>query len=131
MPSPLLERQFQFSRMLGLFLYWMAEQNYYWSMGDCWRSSDKLLCPACAEPITYQELLRNNGRSQTLDSKHASRLAVDLVLFTAEGRLAQGEAYRPLAEKWESLGGKAGFRFGIDPADYGTKVGWDPGHFEI
>ena len=119
--SPLLEKQFQFSRMLGLFLFWMAEQGYHWTMGDCWRSSDKLLCPECAEPITYQELLRNNGRSKTLDSKHGSRLAVDLNLFTAEGRLAGPEAYKLLGEKWKALGGKWGGDWTF--ADYG--------HFEL
>lgn len=126
----LRDKQEQFSRTLALFLYWMAEQDYHWTMGDCWRSSDKLLCPNCGTPVSYQELLKYNGRTKTLQSKHADRCAVDLNLFI-DGKLAQAEHYRALGEKWEALGGKWGGRFGVDPSQYGVKVGWDPGHFEL
>lgn len=128
--SSLLEKQQQFSRTLAVFLYWMAEQGYHWTMGDCWRSTDPLLCPNCGEEVTYQELLRYNGRSKVLTSPHNERRAIDLNLFR-EGKLAKAEEYRPLAEKWEQLGGRAGFRFGVNPHEYSTKAGWDPGHFEL
>lgn len=117
----MLEKQFQFSRMLGLFFYWLAEKDYHWSMGDCWRSTDKLQCPHCGRSHSYQEILVANGRSKTLNSKHLDRLAVDINLFTKEGKLAPVEDYLPLAEKWETLGGKAGYRFKFV----------DPGHFEL
>lgn len=116
----MLDRQFTFSRMLGLFFFWMAEQGYTWTMGDCWRSTDELLCPHCATGVTYQELLRYNGRSKTLKSKHSDRLAVDINLFK-DGKLAKGEAYQPLGEKWKALGGRWG-------GDFTFK---DYGHFEL
>jgi hypothetical protein len=126
----LREKQEIFARTLGIFLNWMAEQNYTWTMGDCWRSTDELLCPHCGTGVSYQELLKFNGRSKVLVSKHTERLAIDLNLFV-DGKRAEPEQYRPLAEKWESLGGRAGFRFGVDPTDYATKAGWDAGHFEL
>jgi hypothetical protein len=126
----LRERQQTFARTLGIFMNWMALEGYLWALGDAWRSSDKLLCPDCGSPLTYQELLANNGRSKVRYSKHNDRLAIDLILYTKDGAIAPEESYRPLAEKWESLGGRAGFRFGIDPKDYAIKAGWDPGHFE-
>lgn len=126
----MLEKQFQFSRMLGLLFYWMAEQDYKWSMGRAWESTDKLQCPHCGREHSQQELLVYNKRSKTLTSKHLDRLAVDINLFEG-GKLAPVESYRLIAEKWESLGGISGFRFGVKKEDYGTKAGWDPGHFEL
>lgn len=126
----LREKQEVFARTLGLFLAWMAENNFHWTMGDCWRSTDENPCPHCGTPVSYQDLLVYSGRSKTRNSKHCDRLAVDLNLFVND-KSAPIEAYRTLAEKWESLGGRAGFRFGVDPKDYATKAGWDPGHFEL
>ena len=130
MSTPLLDLQKQFSRTAGLFLAWMAESGYTWTMGDCWRSNDPLLCPQCGDQVTYQELLKYNGRTRVLVSKHSERRAMDLNLFV-NGRLAQPEQYRPLGEKWEALGGKWGGRFGVEKGEYATRVGWDPGHFEL
>lgn len=117
----MLERQFQFSRMVGLLFYWMAEHGYRWSLGDAWRPTDKLPCPHCGWEHSYQDILVYNKRSKTLNSKHLDRLAIDINLFTEEGRLAQAADYLPIAEKWESLGGTAGYRFKFV----------DPGHFEL
>jgi len=117
----LREKQEIFARTLGIFLNWMAEQNYHWTMGDCWRSTDELLCPHCGTGVSYQELLKYNGRSKTLNSKHNMRLAQDIILFTNDGKMAQPEAYKPLGEKWKSLGG----RWGGDFQDFP-----DWGHFE-
>ena len=126
----MLEKQFTFSRMLGLLFYWMAEHGYDWSLGDAWRSGDKLQCCHCGREHSYQELLVYNKRSKAMNSKHLDRLAIDIILFEG-GKPAPAEAYRPIAEKWESLGGVAGFRFGIKKEDYDTKAGWDAGHLEL
>ena len=117
----LREKQETFARTLGLFMAWMAEQNYHWTMGDCWRSTDELLCPHCGTGVSYQELLKYNGRSKTLQSKHCDRLAIDLNLFIDE-KPAQGEHYAPLGDKWKSLGGRWGGDFEGFP---------DYGHFEL
>jgi hypothetical protein len=117
----MLEKQFQFSKMLGFLFAWMAEKEYNWSLGDAWRSTDKLACPHCGREHSYQEVLVYNQRSKTLNSKHLDRLAIDINLFTKEGKLAPTEDYLPIVEKWEALGGKAGYRFRFI----------DPGHFEL
>jgi len=128
--TPLLDRQQTFARTLALFLHWMATQGYAWTMGDCWRSTDELLCCHCGTPVTYQDLLVSNGRSKVRASAHTERRAVDVNLFV-DGKLATPEQYRPLGEKWEALGGRWGGRFSVDPKDYAEKVGWDPPHFEL
>lgn len=71
------------------------------------------------------------GVSRTLDSRHLDGLAVDVYLFQDELIIYGGLAYRPLGEYWETLGGQWGGRFGVDKADYATKVGWDPSHFQF
>ncbi len=45
--------------------------------------------------------------------------------------MTDGEAYRFLGEKWESLGGRWGGRFGLSPDEYASKTGWDSNHFEL
>lgn len=118
-----------FSRTMAIFLKWMVEQDYHWTMGDTWRSTDELLCCHCGTPVSYQELLKYNGRSKVLVSMHNERRAMDINLFV-NGKLAKPDDYRPLGEKWEALGGRWGGRFGVEKPDYGTKIGFDPGHFE-
>ena len=127
----LLDKQQQFSRTAGLFLAWMAEQNYHWTMGDMWRSTDELKCPHCGNTTTYQALLQFNGRSQVLRSKHNDRLAMDIILFTDTNILAPPENYRPIGLKWEALGGKWGGRFGVSKQHHDSLIGWDPGHLEL
>lgn len=127
----MLESQFQFARRLGLLFTWMAEENLNWVIGDAWRSTDKLPCPHCGREHTYQEVLVYNKRSKTAKSKHSDRLAIDLILFDGQTPIWKGEPYRKVGEKWESLGGKWGGRFGVPVDLQATNVGWDPSHFEL
>jgi hypothetical protein len=127
----MLERQFQFVRMVGLLFMWMSEKNMTWVIGDAWRSTDKLPCPHCGREHTYQDILIYNKKSKTIKSKHCDRCAVDLIIFKDGKPQWQGEAYRQVGEKWEALGGTWGGRFGLKPDQYATAVGWDSGHFEL
>lgn len=70
------------------------------------------------------------GKSRTMNSRHRDRLALDLNLFNGGEYITDAEAYRPLGEMWEALGGRWGGRFGLRPSEYGAKVGWDANHFE-
>lgn len=126
----MLERQFQFARMVGLLFTWMAEQEMTWVLGDAWRNTDKLQCCHCGREHSYQELLVYNGKSKTTKSKHCDRCAIDLIVFKDGKPQWTGEPYRQIGEKWESLGGRWGGRFGLTPDKYATNVGWDPGHLE-
>ncbi len=127
----LVERQQKFGVLIGHQLTWMESQGMRWTFGDAWRSTDELLCPHCATPVSYQELLKANGRSQVLVSRHNERCAIDLLLWVNGVLSNLGEHYRTMGQHWESLGGRWGGRFGVSPNEYGTKVGWDPGHLEL
>lgn len=134
--SDLKEKQFQFSKMIGELLVWLYSQGYSCRFGDVWRSTDKLYVPGGLEGFeddekySYQELLFYNKKSKVTYSKHNDRLAVDL-LIARDGKDLIDEEYRPIGEKWESMGGRWGGRFGVKKEEYITKVGWDAGHFEL
>ena len=127
----MLEKQFQFTRMLGQLYTWMTEQGITWVLGDAWRSTDKLQCAHCGRSHSYQELLVHNRKSKTVKSKHCDRCAQDLIIFIENKPQWKGEPYRAVGEKWEALGGRWGGRFGVIPEKYATEIGWDPGHFEL
>lgn len=134
--STLLERQFRFSGMLGQLIAWLYEQGYTCQLGDAWRSTDKLYVPSGGPGYdddlryTYQELLFYNRRSKVVHSKHNDRLAVDLTIYKNRAAISDTD-YRLIGEKWESMGGRWGGRFGVSREEYNIRIGWDPGHFEL
>lgn len=75
------------------------------------------------------------GKSKTINSRHLDRLAVDIALILPSGEvLTGGEAFRPLGEYWESLGGRWGGRLGLEHLpgkEQDEKLGWDPCHMEF
>lgn len=114
----LSEKQRAFSSLLAQFITW-CYANGYELVGGEWK-----------RPIEMQKLYVQQGKSKTMLSKHLDSIAVDLSLFKNGVYTTNPEDYRPLGEKWEIMGGRWGGRFGIDKADYATKIGWDSGHFE-
>lgn len=83
---------------------------------------------------TQEEYVRT-GKSKTMYSKHLNRLAADLVLYNPDTKevITYGEAFRPIGEYWERLGGRWGGRFGLEGLPKGNqakKLGWDVGHYE-
>ena len=128
--------------MLGAFYIWLNEQGYKVQLGDGWRSTDKLFVPSGKEgyedddAYSYQELLFYNQKSKVTYGKHNERLAQDLIIWKGEKQLS-GEELRPIGEKWESLGGRWGGRFGLKLVNkkwvnkrFEESIGWDAGHFE-
>jgi hypothetical protein len=124
------EKQFKFCQMLGEFLVWLYQQGYQCQIGDAWRSTDKLKLPDSNVQMSYQELLLYNGKTKVKYGKHNDRLAIDLVI-SKDGNILSNEGYRPIGEKWESIGGVWGGRFGVKKEEYGNKIGWDANHFEL
>lgn len=130
------QKQFVFSKMFGELLIWIHQQGYTCQLGDAWRSTDKLYVPGGVEGFeddlkySYQELLFYNKKSKVTYGKHNDRLAIDLVIYKNEIPLTS-EEYRPIGEKWETMGGRWGGRFGIIKEEYNVKIGWDAGHFEL
>lgn len=143
MMSGLKDRQHEFVVLLGHFYLWLNEQKYTIQLGDGWRSTDKLMVPGGKEGYedddmySYQELLFYNQKTKLTYGKHNDRLAQDLVI-SKDGKQLKGEELRPIGEKWESLGGRWGGRFGLKLVDgkWTNKdgietIGWDAGHFEM
>lgn len=142
MPA-LRDKQHQFAVMISTFILWLAESGYQVQKGDAWRSTDKLFVPGGKEGFedddkySYQELLFYNQKTKLTYGKHNDRLAQDLNIWK-DGVLLSGEALRVVGEKWESLGGRWGGRFGLKLVDgkwvnkRGEEtIGWDAGHFEF
>jgi len=134
--SQLKEDQQKFSLMVAEFVVWLYAQGFTVRQGDAWRSTDKLKVPTGApglnddEEYSYQELLFYNRKSKVTYSKHNDRLANDLFIEKNDVELSDDEC-RQVGEKWESMGGRWGGRFGVAKENYNTQVGWDSGHFEL
>ncbi len=112
----LLEQQFIFSKNLAILLNYMKEKNYYWSMGEAYRTKEQA------------ELYAKNGLG-IVNSKHCDRLAQDIFLFQREDgenwRIVNNKNfYRPLGEIWKNLDPKN--RWG---GDFTNRE--DPYHFEM
>lgn len=125
MPRSLGEKQRDFPLMMAGLITWAYEQGYEITFGEAYRSDEQAeinaLGPALrvrlADLIATQfaglaTAIRNNPAGGGIrNSLHGERLAVDLNLFITGVYQTQTEAYRPLGEKWESLGGTWGGRF--------------------
>lgn len=134
--SELKENQQKFSLMIAEFVVWLYSQGYTVRQGDAWRSTDKLFIPTGEKGFdddssySYQELLFYNNKTKLIYGKHNDRLAQDLVIEKNDIGISENE-YRQVGEKWESMGGRWGGRFGVKKEEYITKIGWDSGHFEL
>lgn len=134
--SDLVQRQCKFASMIGELIVWLYSQGYECRFGDALRSTDKLKVPTGApgfeddEEYSYQELLFYNKKSKLTYGKHNDRLALDLIIHKS-GKMLTDEEYRPIGEKWETMGGSWGGRFGVKKENYNAKIGWDSNHFEL
>ena len=87
----LSEKQQVFTQDVARLILWVAEQGWGVTLGECYRTVDQ------------QRRYVDQGKSQTMRSKHLERLAVDLNLFVAGKYQQSVEAYRPLGDYWKSL----------------------------
>ena len=128
----LSEKQRAFTNLLGKLLVHIYKQGDEATLGDVWRSNDRLMCNHVPEKShTYQELLAYNSRSKISgDGAHQMRLAADVLLWQHGAYVTTREPYRPYGEWWEQQGGKWGGRFGILKDQYANMIGFDPQHFE-
>lgn len=113
------EKQRRLPPLLASLIMFAYENGYELTIGEAYRTEEQ------------QRLYVDTGRSQTMNSRHRDRLAVDLNLFKDGVYLTDKERYRFLGERWEGLGGRWGGRFGVSPGDYAKEVGWDSNHFEL
>lgn len=123
--STLAEKQRDFPLMLAGLISWAYSQGYELTMGEAYRSDEQseinAIGPAgrvhLADLVATQfpefaKKIRNNTGSGIRTSLHGDHLAIDLNLFINGIYQTSTEAYRPLGEKWEAMGGTWGGRFG-------------------
>jgi hypothetical protein len=100
MASHLFERQLQFTAMVPRLIDKAHELGYFVTLGDAYR-----------DPRVFGAQGVRLGYGQA-SSAHKLRLAIDLNLFSADGRFLQATSdHRKLGEWWESQGGTWGGRF--------------------
>lgn len=87
----LSEKQRRFTKMVALMISWAEHQGYELTFGHAWRDEHT------------QTALVEEGLSQTTNSKHLDRLAVDFNLFVDNEYQSDSAAYEPLGQYWKSL----------------------------
>ena len=113
----LSEKQRLFSKDIACLILYAYSIGIELTFGHAWRSLEE------------QKRLKAEGKSQTLDSMHLDRLAVDFNFFI-DGRLTYDyDDIKPLGDYWVSLNPKN--RWGGDFNKNGVKDGFvDVPHFE-
>jgi len=95
----LSDKQQRFVQMLGQLLQWIySHEGWGVTLAEAYRPPD------------VAELYAKQGRG-IKNSLHCKRLAIDLMFFIDGEWQQDGEAYRPIGEHWEFLGGAWGGRF--------------------
>ncbi|EOD4100854.1 TPA: M15 family metallopeptidase [Yersinia enterocolitica] len=98
----LSEKQAVFTVKIAQLIYWADEHGYRLTFGEAWRTPEQAALNA------------KNGKG-IANSLHTQRLAVDFNLFINGQYQTSTEAYKPLGEYWESIGGTWGGRFKSNP----------------
>lgn len=96
------EKQRLFCKLVGQLIAWAYANGYELTFGEAQRSME-------------QAVANSRSGAGIVNSLHLIRLAVDLNLFKNGIYQADTEAYRPLGEFWESIGGSWGGRFKTRP----------------
>ena len=98
----LSEKQQLFTVLIADLIHWAASKGYRLTFGEVYRTPE-------------QAALNAKKGSGISNSLHTQRLAVDFNLFINGVYQTKTEAYLPLGEYWESLGGEWGGRFKSNP----------------
>lgn len=99
------EKQRSFPPLVAQLIEWAYKQGFELTFGECYRTPE-------------QAALNAQNGSGISNSLHTQRLAIDLNLFIDGVYQTSTEAYRPMGEFWESLGGAWGGRFSKPDADH-------------
>lgn len=99
----LSEKQAVFTLMIAQLINWVGHhKNYRLTFGEAYRTPEQAALNA------------KNGKG-IANSLHTQRLAVDFNLFINGQYQTSTEAYKPVGEYWESIGGTWGGRFKSNP----------------
>lgn len=94
----LSEKQQLFTVMTADLIHWAQAHGYRLTFGEAYRTPE-------------QAALNAKTGKGISNSLHTLRLAVDFNLFINGEYQTDTDAYRPLGEYWESIGGTWGGRF--------------------
>ncbi|HZW60823.1 MAG TPA: M15 family metallopeptidase [Candidatus Babeliales bacterium] len=87
----LLNDQAEFAHNVARLIQYIFMQGYICTLGDAYRTPEQA------------ELYAKEGKG-IVDSLHCKRLAIDLNLFTHDGRyLSDTKDYEPIGKYWELL----------------------------
>lgn len=92
------QKQRLFTRMVAQLIAFAYEQGFELTFGEAYRTPE-------------QAALNAKSGKGIAKSLHTDRLAIDLNLFINGEYQQTSEAYTPLGEFWESIGGSWGGRF--------------------
>ena len=98
----LSEKQQLFTQLIAQLIEWAGNHGYRLTFGEAYRTPE-------------QAKLNAKSGAGIANSLHTQRLAVDFNLFINGQYQTSTEAYTPLGEYWESLGGVWGGRFKTRP----------------
>jgi hypothetical protein len=122
----LREKQSAFLLDVARLILWAYEQGYELTSGELQRTEEQQILYYKGYSVVLKNgkvsLVKADRKSDTMNSQHLKKLAVDLNLFINGKYITDGEKYKPLADYWKSL----------NPANVaGYDWGWDFGHFEM
>lgn len=98
----LSEKQQLFVSLIAQLITWANDKGYRLTFGEAYRTPE-------------QAKLNAKSGAGIANSLHTQRLAVDFNLFINGEWQTKSEAFLPLGEYWESLGGTWGGRFKSRP----------------
>jgi len=112
----LRKKQSKFALMVAQLVFFALSKGYELTYGDTWASSqdeilkilNKILPHSDDFPYSLRMEMCKIFSRHSKNSKHPSRLAIDLNLFKDGKYLTKTEDHRPLGEFWQSLGGTWG-----------------------
>lgn len=91
----MVNEQFYFLKDLARLIEFIDSKGFLITGGELWRTPEQ------------QEIYVKSGRSMTSNSKHLSRLAIDLNFFTEDGKIiSDKKLLDPIGEYWEGLSDK-------------------------
>lgn len=91
MAEKLSTRQQAFTKHIAALITYAESQGLGLTFGEAWRSPET------------QAMYVAQGKSQTRNSRHIQRLAVDFNVFVNDTYCTDGAAYEPLGRYWCSL----------------------------
>lgn len=124
----LRQAQSKFVLMVARLIQWAYDNGYELTFGEAWRTDEQAEIHALGfegrddliDLIRKQfpdlaNKIANNTGNGSRTSLHMDRLAIDFNLFKNGKLLMSYDAYLPLGQYWESIGGAWGGRFGDAP----------------